>query len=297
MEKTQKISIFFIVGISRNGSTLLSRILGECEGFYNIGEAVQTIFTNRSDKFGIPCGCGASRVDCLFWNRILSSVAIKELRSIGISVLKNRRLPELMMPIKTASLKRDWDSLRMATRSILEQIQEATGCEVIVESSKNPVFGYLLSQVPGVEMHTIHLLRDPRGVIDSWSHAKGYLPAFPLLTTIGWYISNNAWAKVLQSVSATYQTVRFEDLLAAPMTFTREILSQTGKAETATPVLEKDMRIIFRKQHLLGGNPDKLSTDKTDIRERESTLSFSKRLLVTILTLPYILRYRYPLRP
>jgi hypothetical protein len=43
MEK-QTVKILYIAGATRSGSTLLSRLLGEIDGFINVGEALRWLF-------------------------------------------------------------------------------------------------------------------------------------------------------------------------------------------------------------------------------------------------------------
>ena len=43
-------------------------------------------------------------------------------------------------------------------------IRSTTGSRVVVNSSKSPMYGYMLGRVPEVELYTVHLVRDPRSV-------------------------------------------------------------------------------------------------------------------------------------
>src|SRR4029078_12568053 len=47
-------------------------------------------------------------------------------------------------------------------------IHEATGAEVVVDSSKIPTYAMLLRRIPAVDLRIVRLVRAPRGVVHSW---------------------------------------------------------------------------------------------------------------------------------
>lgn len=65
-----KITLLYIGGFSRSGSTILSKILGEIDGFFNVGEPLY-IWNSMLSRDGI-CGCGAQISKCKTWNRFLT---------------------------------------------------------------------------------------------------------------------------------------------------------------------------------------------------------------------------------
>ena len=52
------------------------------------------------------------------------------------------------------------------------QAASAESGGVLVDSSKLVGFGYLLQRIPAIDLHVVHLVRDPRGVAHSWSLSR-----------------------------------------------------------------------------------------------------------------------------
>jgi hypothetical protein len=55
-------------------------------------------------------------------------------------------------------------------------ISRHSGARVIVDSSKGPVDAAVLGAVQGITPYYVHLVRDPRAVIHSWSRKKAADP-------------------------------------------------------------------------------------------------------------------------
>ncbi len=64
----QKIKVIYIMGWGRSGSTILSSILGQMDGFLQVGE-IRTIWSDGFDQNRI-CGCGKPFLECDFWTRV-----------------------------------------------------------------------------------------------------------------------------------------------------------------------------------------------------------------------------------
>jgi hypothetical protein len=50
---------------------------------------------------------------------------------------------------------------------LYEAIEKVSGKEVIVDSSKNPVRAFALTQIKDIDLRLVHLVRDVRGVVCS----------------------------------------------------------------------------------------------------------------------------------
>src|SRR5437773_2056276 len=55
---------------------------------------------------------------------------------------------------------------------IYHGIHTASGCRVIVDSSKLPAYGHVVSHLPEVDLYVVHLVRDPRATAYSWLRKK-----------------------------------------------------------------------------------------------------------------------------
>ena len=65
----EKTTVLFIAGSSRSGSTLLSNILGQVEGFCAVGELAQ--IWQRGLIEDRLCGCGVRFNQCALWREVL----------------------------------------------------------------------------------------------------------------------------------------------------------------------------------------------------------------------------------
>jgi hypothetical protein len=290
----QMVKILYIAGATRSGSTLLSRLLGEIDGFINVGEALRWLFNTLRMSRTTPCGCGLNVFECPFWDDIAPLVENTEEQAFATQYIRIRYFPLLLSPIKPQSFRTQWDKLIGQTGQLLGEIAAESGCEVIVDSSKNPANAYVVSQIPKAELYTLHLVRDPRGVVSSWSKPKGYLKAFPLSTVVWWWLSYNLSAEVLRFYSKGYLRIKYEDFLHDPQKSLVEIMSFMGGIQEDLKFMEGDSARIGI-QHLLGGNPDKMSDENVVIRESNWYLPKLRRQVVSFLTLPFLIRYQYPI--
>src|SRR5260370_24563179 len=64
-EAPRAVTVIYIAGSGRSGSTLLERTLGEISGFVNVGELIDLF--RRTVFQGERCGCGQNFCDCSFW--------------------------------------------------------------------------------------------------------------------------------------------------------------------------------------------------------------------------------------
>ena len=61
------------------------------------------------------------------------------------------------------------------TGRLYTAIADTTGCDVIVDSSKWPQYGLLLSETLPFDVYVLHLVRDPRAVAYSWQRRQSRL--------------------------------------------------------------------------------------------------------------------------
>ena len=168
--------ILYVGGCGRSGSTILDTLLGNHPRIESVGEACH-VATNawlRDDTF---CACGKIGRECGFWREVyrqwgrrvgavdLASYVqmVREIESrLRLSVTE-RRL--------AAGDQKHVDYVRL-TVGLLAAIRDASGSDVVVDSSKNPSRAFALSMVEGVDLRLIHMVRDCRGVL--WSGKKRF---------------------------------------------------------------------------------------------------------------------------
>jgi hypothetical protein len=181
-----RVKVLSIVGSGRSGTTVLAAILGEVAGFFDAGE-LHWVW-GRSLVEQRPCGCGRPPAKCPIWSRVVEGVfgvppedqATSRGSSVTDEVVAYER--ELVARRNRFRLLRradrsvpGWpalDRMRAVTGSLYAQLVDVTGARVIVDASKRPEDAAVLAGVSSVDQYVLHIVRDPRAVVFSWSRLK-----------------------------------------------------------------------------------------------------------------------------
>jgi hypothetical protein len=294
--------VIYIIGSGRNGSTLLSRLLGQVPDCCSVGE-IRSIWTRLLDDN--YCGCGEPFSQCPFWSRVVERAFgdeqgfdPAEVRETALRLDRVRRLPALMRSAGPEDLER----LRALLSKLYDAVSAESGCDVIVDSSKT--FGHLaiLQAIPGIELIPVHLVRDPRGVAYSWGrkkarpdHQRGaaYMRQYsPAKTAMMWYL--NLLADVVPSSKPL--AVRYEDLAEAPQQVLESILEAADKRGGDSLAFLDGHTADLQPVHSVAGNPSRMTTGPIEIaldEEWRRSMKTSQRLTVTCLSAPLLVRYGY----
>jgi hypothetical protein len=287
----EKIKVLYIAGSGRNGSTLLARLFGQLDGFVNIGEALRYLFNAKMLARDIRCGCGDKIGECYFWKDIAATID-DSVRMTGASYVRLPFFPFLISPFKSRAVMAELETLSAATQEFLCKLADRDNCNVIVDASKNPATAYILSQIEGVEVYLVHLIRDPRGVVSSWAKPKDYLERHPAATVILWWVGYNLASEFLRRFVKRYWLVRYEDFVRAPQEFLKEI---AGEISPSVPDIDymQGKHAFTEPQHAIAGNPDKFAQGVVKIEERKWSLPWHVQTFVWVLTFPLLYRYHY----
>jgi 2-polyprenyl-3-methyl-5-hydroxy-6-metoxy-1,4-benzoquinol methylase len=262
-------------------------MIGSLPGFSAVGEAAAHFF-RFTKSIDAPCGCGLSVDACPFWkdvnfptNTDAPYARLFRFRNLVLLESYRRRHPRESQELI--------DSMTLLFRTIAEK----TSARVIVDSSKTPLHAQFLSWIPEIDLHVIQLVRDPRGVASSYRSPKQYLPTLsPLRVTTGW-IGLNLGCEYLQARVPHFWRLRYEDFVRAPQLYTAQIASDLGYRGDTSALFSDQSTVLLQPQHMLGGNPDKLSGESVEIKPRPVKLSRATRLLVSAASAPLLWRYRY----
>lgn len=296
----------FVAATGRSASTLLDRIIGQLPGFVSTGEMNDIvragIVENRS------CGCGLAFRDCPFW------------QSVGMSAfggwdgVDGQELAAAARTSYGATLTGIGRGLRRKARTgdellrrLYESVSLNAGGATVVDSSKSPNYAALLSGIPEFDVRIAHLVRDSRGVAYSWAK-RVRRPDVPgrdveMLRLNAWQVSGR-WVVhngIIELLSRRLGSgrVRYEDLVASPRAETAKLLHAM---ELDVPAEAFDFingqTIRLAPNHTVMGNPMRMTTGEIEVRADEewrAKYPAASRRLVTALTLPFLLRYGYPL--
>jgi Sulfotransferase family len=294
-------TVVYIAGCGRSGSTVLDLTLGQGEGWFSMGEFRLFWYAIRDHW---RCGCGRDVTECPFWAKAcaqLSAGASDVLPALR-STVRLRRAAGLMQPALLGSHRADLDALGQALRIVYHGAAETAGASVLVDSSKDSLYGLVLADVLDVRLHVIHLVRDSRAVAWSWqrkrkrpeiAHEDAYMPQRTAFrAAVDWDL-RNALVHLLRRRADGYTRVTYEEFTSAPAATIDRIRSRVGApASDAVPASE----IPGGKHHTVAGNPVRFARDALQLRpdlEWQQALPADDRRTVTAVTLPLLAAYGY----
>ena len=309
VDPPQQPRVLFVAGWGRSGSTLLDRMLGQVPGVFSAGE-LRDIWQRgvREDRL---CGCGAPFGDCDVWRKV-GEVAFGgwgEIDLDAVQALRDKLDRPWATPVLMGSrLTPATDAAVARYVSLLGRlygaIAEVTGARVIVDSSKMATFALLVRQIPEIELRTVHLVRDPRGVVHSWRKqvvredggGRDAMVRYGVVGASARYLAYNTLAHGLR-LTGPYRFLRYEDLLAAPRDTVARVLAFAG---VATP---EDTLAFLRAgeadlapNHTVDGNPMRLQQGPVRLRRDDAWrtgLPAADRRIVDAMTAPLALAYGY----
>ncbi len=170
--------VLYVAGTGRTGSTLVGNILGSSSSTVSIGET-RHVWT-RGMQFDWQCGCGDSFGECSFWSAVLdeafgkpSSLDLDQIRASERELLRLRKsglwIRWIVEPDGIYATHRTYFD---AVDRLYRAVARVSGASVIVDSSKTPTYGALLSLLPSIDLRVLHLVRDPRATAYSWLNPK-----------------------------------------------------------------------------------------------------------------------------
>ncbi|WP_436793945.1 sulfotransferase [Actinospongicola halichondriae] len=307
-DAASSVPVVFIASCGRSGSTLLDLALGSVPGMVSTGE-LRHLWTRGLQQRRL-CGCGTPVPDCPHWSAVIDAIGGYP-RTEGAldhhavehdmqAVARTRHTRRLLAGRDDETVARLHDLSARTYRAV----REVTGASVVVDSSKMPADAALAATAPGVDVHLVHLTRDPRAVAWSWRRPKmmtDVVPPRPIST-----ISANrsarqwlSWNPLIERVgqhAASVTRVRYEDLIADPAATLERIVSATGLATAPIADMVGDGSISIRGSHTVAGNPARFDTGtvslKLDDRWRDDQPTLD-RWQATAITAPLLRRYGY----
>ncbi len=316
LPKNRKTKVLYVAGWGRSGSTILGRILGQVEGFFSVGEL--RLIWERGLIRNWLCGCGVSFRECPVWSEVVSR-AFGDVSHAGAQRMIDLRegglrTRHLLTPARSKFLRTrvDYagDYLR-ALEKLYHTVRDVSQSRIIVDTSKSPSYGYVLKNIPGIDLYVLHLVRDPRAVAYSWGHRRK--PRMDrkdepnnLMSRQGLVRSSLAWdARNLATEGAfgrepeRYTLLRYEDFVEDPRGVVGSILRFVGEDEVGSP-FGGEREVALEASHTFSGNPDRFQGGTVKIepdKEWKRSLSVARRAGVAALTWPGLVRYGYPLWP
>jgi hypothetical protein len=305
----EKIKVLYVAGFGRSGSTILDNLLNQVEGFLSAGELCY-MWDHDLPKNGL-CGCGRPLEECEVWGKILGKEGVVGIDAGEMSRREGRGVRTRHLPLALTA----WGRLRLDSRlgeyannleKFYQAIHRTTGARVIVDSSKSPMYGRVLGTIPSIDLRVVHLVRDPRAAAYSWLRKKiqpdrgeaGYMDRHtPVKSSLMWTVWNAAAGAIWRGEPNRYLALRYEDLVADPRAALGSILALVGEGDPRLPFVN-GREVDLGVNHTVAGNPNRFKIGKTTLRlddEWRRRMRLRDRAVVTLLTLPGLLRHGYPI--
>lgn len=299
---TPPVTVLYVTGWCRSGSTIIGNILGEVPGFFHVGE-LHFLWQNSAGKGSNNlCGCGSQLTWCPVWSQILPLG-----RPSGVSAQAHA---DAVVARQRACMRtrHTWRVLRRGPHGaaiaehaalmtlVYHAIAERTGTRVVVDTTKIPAGAALLAHLDGVMPCYVHLVRDPRAVAHSWSRPKDYAYVMRSWKSTAYWRGFNLAS---QAISRRYPDhslfLRYEDFIASPAVAIDAMLRLCGAEPGANPVHGRTVEL--HANHTVTGNPDRFHSGATAIRCRDDSwqagLSRRAKLAAAALSWPLMRRYGY----
>jgi hypothetical protein len=299
------------MGRGRSGSTILDILLGNSSQIESVGELVFGL--SRADRE--RCSCGLSLSDCTFWSRVRCNLEAEGFRWDEACRMLDRGAAGLWRVWRAGCTDPAMIRRAQISRGLARAITTISGKAHLLDSGKTPAHGLVLLRHVS-EAHVIHLVRDPRALLQSmvWRVrtrsnlnsrqlvvVKLSAPLFLAWTALEWTVVNLLCDLMARAYPGRVLRMRFEDLCAQPS----KELERVGRAfglelSDLAALSEKAMRREpLEVGHNLSGNhlrhADVVRFDPTGGR-REGSIPRWLSIVITALCGPVMLRYGYRLR-
>jgi hypothetical protein len=304
------VTVVYLGGFGRSGSTLVERMLGAARGWTNIGELVD--LSRSVGPHDELCGCGLAFSQCPVWIRVgelafggWSAEVFDRVTALHRGAARQRHLLGLLGSRRAASPA--LADLRSAYAAMYRAVAEVTGSRVVVDASKGPALGQALAGAPDIDLRLLNVVRDPRAVAWSWSRhvERPHTAGGEEMWRIPAHRSAAQWSALQLEIAAIRgfggtrsARLRYEDFVAHPVESLVAATARLGvpvTAEDLPPV--DDGRVLLEPSHGLSGNPGRFSSGVLELRSDDrwtAQMPASDRAVVTALTLPLLRAYGYP---
>jgi hypothetical protein len=307
------VKLLFVGGYSRSGSTLLDRMLGQLPGVCSTGELAY-IWTRGLNENRL-CGCGERFLDCPFWGRVgelafggWQTVDASRMISLERAVNRHRFLPFLLAPGLKPGFGDDLRRYAEVLALLYDAIQEASQARLVVDSTIDPAYGFVLRQVEGIDLRLVHMVRDSRATAFSWTRLRrvpdrdanevAYQRRLGPARVASRWTLYHLLIHLLARVAGTPELpLLYERLATSPEDELRRIMRHVDE-----PLADGELDFIapgevtLEPNHTVAGNQMRLKQGPVRVRvddEWTTALRPAHRRLVTAATWPLLRSYGY----
>lgn len=266
-----RLDYVYVVATSYSGTTLLSVLMNAHPEIASVGELANSlgiIYRKRKNK-RYHCSCGAEIGECSYWEEVRRNCSMQGVELnlydfktrldmglgdhanrlffgvpdtfAGIASVRNAML--WMLPVTRQRLKRTLSRNLVIARSILK----ASGKTIFFDSSKNVTSAFYHAKRSDINFKVIHLVRDPRGVLNSALRRDSHNDSVQILRN--WRRLHGGALMLKRSLDeGSYLLVRYERLCHS----TQETLDSIYRFIGVTPVDSGNTAAGPEKYHIIG---------------------------------------------
>jgi len=226
------LKVLYVLGHARSGSTILDILLGNHPRIVSTGELCK--FYQYAFLDPQYCSCGQPVPECSFWSSVTDRLKGEPLEG---DVSRQNRLQSTFeryryWPLRTIhpGTRRRAAEYKQQLLTHYEAIAEASGKDIIVDSSKHGLRGLRLQELARekrIDARFLFLVRDGRGIIWSFKKQMARQPEIgrqkdfekksTLRTTLSWLLANFECERVINRAPASKTfRLRYEDLCTSP---------------------------------------------------------------------------------
>ena len=226
-------------------------------------------------------------------------------------LVRQRHVPRLMSGVAGAAYRRELEEYLDVYHRLYRAVSDVSGADVVVDASKSTAQLFALRRIQGLDLRVVNLVRDSRGVANSWNKSGIVKPQSTDGALMGTYAPHQLavlWAAlqlecaVLGAATPYAARVRYEDLVARPRPTLERTLSDVGLPPAEGALAHVGERsVILDPSHGVAGSRTRFAAGRIELQVDDawrSTLPAGARRVVTAVTLPQLVGYGYVgLRP
>jgi hypothetical protein len=303
--------VLFVGGMPRSGSTLLDLMVGQLPSHVDVGELFYMwqagVLRNQL------CACGEAFDHCPFWLAVgaeafggWEQLDIDDVLALQARVDTTARLPLARFPRLLSRHARDVARYLELTNRVIRATAAVSGADVVVDSTKRPSTAALLASSDLLDLRVAQVVRDPRGVVNSWSRtvalptgagANDHLKRRTTRQIVRRWVTVNVMIERLRRRGIPVHTVRYEDLVSDPRAAMIALLELWGRRPGPGDLdfLGPD-GLQGGASHAIAGGRVRMRTGPIQLRLDEAwrrELPRWKRAVTVACTYPLMRRYGY----
>jgi len=301
---TTATKVLYVVGTQRGGSTIAGRLIGQLPGFAFFGEL------RKLWQVGLPegrrCGCGLGYADCEVWSAVLPPMLATD-DIATIHQWQRTAAPDRRSSLQALRLAREGpDGHGAAVRSYssllgatYRALAATTGAAVVVDTSKLPADGVLVSDLGDIDAYLLQLVRDPRGTVYSAIRRSGVPrrshPRQAVAGSTGWMARHAAAAALARRIGPGRSLmVTYEELVADADAVLVRIAGLVDQPPAPRPIVDHGTVALGVAHTPIGGGRFGPTTVALTRDDRWMTgLGAIDRLVVNALTQPLARHFGY----